>query len=224
MSVVETRRPGRTRRTQAERTARTRRLLLDATVESLIEVGYSGTSTTEVARRAGVSRGAQTHHFPAKSDLVVAAIEHVFADRERAFRDAFDALPPHERTLEAALDILWAIVHGPTYSAILELIVAARTEPELAPVVHVVAAHFEEAVRHQLSDLFPDVVSTGMSDDLLGFVFAVLQGATISESVGFFGPASTTLQLLRGLARLEPETLASLMSTLSSNPQPGVDP
>ena len=40
--------------------------LLEATVELLVERGYAGTSTTLVSERAGVSRGAQLHHFPTK--------------------------------------------------------------------------------------------------------------------------------------------------------------
>ncbi|MGZ5404407.1 MAG: helix-turn-helix domain-containing protein, partial [Nocardioides sp.] len=35
--------------------------LLEATVELLVERGFSGTSTTLVSERAGVSRGAQLH-------------------------------------------------------------------------------------------------------------------------------------------------------------------
>src|SRR5258706_14432846 len=67
----------RRRRTQAERRAGTRALLLEATVECLAERGYAGTTTTEVARRAGLSRGAQLHHFGTKTDLVTAAVEHL---------------------------------------------------------------------------------------------------------------------------------------------------
>ena len=51
--------------------------LLEATVECLVERGFAGTSTTLVSERAGVSRGAQLHHFPTKNDLVVAAVEHL---------------------------------------------------------------------------------------------------------------------------------------------------
>ena len=49
--------------------------LMDATVDLLVERGFSGTSTTLVSERAGVSRGAQLHHFPTKNDLVVAAVK-----------------------------------------------------------------------------------------------------------------------------------------------------
>ena len=51
--------------------------LMDATVELLVEKGFSGTTTTLVSERAGVSRGAQLHHFPTKNDLVVAAVTHL---------------------------------------------------------------------------------------------------------------------------------------------------
>lgn len=53
----------RGRRTQAERTEDMRRRILDAAVEELTDKGYAGLRTADVAKRAGVSRGAQTHHF-----------------------------------------------------------------------------------------------------------------------------------------------------------------
>ena len=66
------------RRTQAERSGETRRRILDAAVALLGERGYAGLRTGEVAAAAGVSKGAQTHHFPSKEALVVAVVEHVF--------------------------------------------------------------------------------------------------------------------------------------------------
>ena len=67
-----------TRRTQAERSGETRRRILDAAVALLGERGYAGLRTGDVAIAAGVSKGAQTHHFPSKDELVVAVVEHVF--------------------------------------------------------------------------------------------------------------------------------------------------
>ena len=57
--------------------------LLEATVDCLVEHGWSGTSTTLVSQRAGVSRGAQLHHFPTKNDLVLAAVDHLTSLRAR---------------------------------------------------------------------------------------------------------------------------------------------
>src|SRR5882724_1446946 len=70
--------PAPARRTQAERTEATRRKILDAAVSLLGERGYAGLRTADVALAAGVSKGAQTHHFPSKDALVVAVVEHVF--------------------------------------------------------------------------------------------------------------------------------------------------
>ena len=77
--------PAPLRRTNAERSAATQARLLDATIESLVELGWAATSTTEVVRRAGVSRGAQVHHFPTKEDLVLAALDYLLERRLRAF-------------------------------------------------------------------------------------------------------------------------------------------
>src|SRR5580700_10650527 len=85
--------PARVRRTQGERSAAMRERLLDAAIDCLYELGYSGTTTIEVAARAGVSRGAQLHHFPTKEHLVTLAVRHVLAKRLEEFRTAFAALP-----------------------------------------------------------------------------------------------------------------------------------
>src|SRR5687768_16722557 len=115
-------------KTKAERGAATRTRLLDATIDALIDVGWSGTSTTEVVRRAGVSRGAQVHHYPAKEDLVLAAIEHLLVRRLDEYHEAFDRLPPDDRTPGRAIDLLWDACMGPTFEAWLELAVAARLD------------------------------------------------------------------------------------------------
>ena len=59
---------------QQERSRATQARLLEATVECLVERGWSGTTTTVVAAMAGVSRGAQLHHYPTKASLVMAAV------------------------------------------------------------------------------------------------------------------------------------------------------
>src|SRR6476661_3033188 len=120
----------RRQRTQEERSAETRAKLLDATVECLFELGYARTTTTEIADRAGVSRGAQLHHYPTKAELVSAAMEHLFDEREREFRRAIENIPPGPGRAERAVDLLWSIVSGRTFFAWLELVVAARTDDE----------------------------------------------------------------------------------------------
>jgi AcrR family transcriptional regulator len=117
----------RERVSQTERTRAMRQRLLDATIESLVELGWSGTTTTVVSQRAGVSRGAQLHHFPSKQDLVVAAVEHLTQRRRDDMRRAVAELPTEGRT-RAVLEILSEMYTSPVFFAALELWVAARTD------------------------------------------------------------------------------------------------
>src|SRR5258708_25223393 len=66
------------RRTQAERTEETRTRILKAASELIRRRGYARFRTADVAAEAGLSRGAQLHHFPTKDSLVVATLEYVF--------------------------------------------------------------------------------------------------------------------------------------------------
>ena len=123
--------PKARRRTQAERRATTRAALLEATIECLVEYGYANTTTSRVVERAGVSRGAQVHHFPTKAELVAEAVGYLAELRADEMREALERLPEgRERTL-AALDMLWKVHTGPLFQASLELWVAARTDAEL---------------------------------------------------------------------------------------------
>ncbi len=124
-----------TRVPQEERTRAMRARLLEATVELLVEKGYAGTSTTLVSERAGVSRGAQLHHFPTKQDLVVAAVQHLTEVRGAELAAAARGLPAGARRTRAVLRMLGDHFTSPVFTAALELWVAARTDAALLAAV-----------------------------------------------------------------------------------------
>src|SRR5687767_4734729 len=103
--------------TQEQRTAATRTRLLDAAVAVLLERGYAGASLPAICERAGLSRGAQLHHFPTKAALMAAAVEHLFEVRHREFRQTALGMP------DALLELWRIYTSGPLY-AWLELVVA----------------------------------------------------------------------------------------------------
>jgi len=126
--------------TQEERTRAMRARLLEATVELLVEKGYAGTSTTLVSERAGVSRGAQLHHFPSKQDLVVSylrGIHDTFVERAAAH-----AATVSGRDLVAALrdDVIAEIGH-PNFRGCAFINAASEFEDPQGSVRLVVAAH-----------------------------------------------------------------------------------
>ena len=126
-----------TRVPQADRTRAMRARLMEATVELLVERGFAGTSTTLVSERAGVSRGAQLHHFPTKNDLVVAAVEHL-AER-RGVPSSRGAPPrscrPGDGVRVRVVAMLGDHFSSPVFAAALELWVAARTDEALLAAV-----------------------------------------------------------------------------------------
>jgi AcrR family transcriptional regulator len=118
-------------RTQQQRSRATQARLLEATVECLVERGWSGTTTTVVAATAGVSRGAQLHHYPTKAALVMAAVEHLAELRAAELRAEAAALPPGQSRLDRVIDLLASAFTGPLFVAALEVWVAGRTDPDL---------------------------------------------------------------------------------------------
>ena len=144
------------RRTQAERSAAMRLRLLDATVECLVTYGYAGTTTHRVAELAGVTRGAQIHHFPAKEDLVVAAIEHLAQQRARVTIREVGRIRESPDPAAAVLDFLWEVHQGPIVVATLELWMASRTDPVLAKHVQRVEPVVNGALLAAIEQVLPD--------------------------------------------------------------------
>jgi AcrR family transcriptional regulator len=176
---------GQPRRTQAERTAATRGALLDATVDTLVERGYHATTTSDVARRAGVSYGALLHHFPTKADLLCAAVGHLLDQRVSEFRKAMADLPPDTLTHDAAIDVLWTMFQSPTFTAWLELSLAARTETELTAAVAEVSRAFFDASVDVFRELFPaeSAADPALPQTAIAMLFTFLDGLALSRLV-----------------------------------------
>jgi AcrR family transcriptional regulator len=108
---------------------------MEATVECLVERGWTGTTTVLVAERAGVSRGAQLHHFRTRGELVAAAVEYVGAQSVAEMLERAAALPATGSRTAAVVEFIIDFYVSPLFTAALELWVAARTDPELKQLV-----------------------------------------------------------------------------------------
>jgi AcrR family transcriptional regulator len=167
---------------QEERSAETRKRLLDATIECLHELGYAGTTTPEIARRAGVSRGAQLHHYRRKEELVVGALEYVFELRLERFSQVAGELPtePEER-VKALVDLLWPQFKGPTFYAWLELVVASRTDAALREAVRAASNRFMQGVHEVFKLLFGITSDAGYTEPLEIIIFGMLEALALER-------------------------------------------
>ena len=105
---------------------------MDAAVRCLAESGYAATSTPLVARLAKVSRGSLLHQFPTKIDLMLAVAKHASDTRGATVRAYLAAFPNQPERFLQGVDAVWASLQIPEAIALMEVTIAARSDPELA--------------------------------------------------------------------------------------------
>ena len=174
----------RPRRTQAERRATTRGALLDATLEVLVEVGYASLTTSQVVARAGVTRGAQAHYFATKADLVVQALNHL-TDKlvaEMVSQPLRNVRGAREQ-YEVLLNRLWEVYAGPASTALLELFVASRTDPELREQLVQFDAAVARTLRSTATAVAPLLVERGDFRSLMLTAIATIRGLWLLRAV-----------------------------------------
>ncbi len=171
------------RRTQAERSAATRGRLLEATVECLIEQGYSGTTTLAVCRRAGVSHGSLLHHYGTRERLLGAALEAVYARLRERVVAGLEDLPAGDARVEALIDLMWSAFGAPEFKAVLELWLAAANQPELSWSVWSEARAFDLGHQPLAEQLFPEVAARLPDFPVyVSLLFQVLQGMGLARA------------------------------------------
>jgi AcrR family transcriptional regulator len=92
------------RRKQQRRSLKTQQKLLGAAIEAFSENGFKGTSTRDIAVRAGVHHPLITYHFKNKEELWRAAADRIFSEfkvsMNRALQESINECP---RTRMASL-------------------------------------------------------------------------------------------------------------------------
>jgi len=173
--------PARQSRSQQQRSDDTRRALLDAAVESLTELGVARTTTLEVQRRAGASRGALLHHFPSKAELIAAAVRHLASMRGRELNEKEARLPAGGDRVSAAIDLLWESFSGPLFYVAMDLRAASRTDREFSAMLTDVERDIRDRIFHQSRRLFgADIAGRSGFDRALDMTLQFMIGAAMT--------------------------------------------
>ena len=143
----DTKTPGKPRGPNAQRRAATRAKILGAGVRCLAEFGYAATSTPLVAKMAKVSRGSLLHQFPTKVDLILAVAAHAARSQGAFIRGELGERSGRARFV-GGVEAVWKSLQRPEAVALMELTLAARTDPELAE-RYPTFAHDVDAARHR---------------------------------------------------------------------------
>ncbi len=132
----------RVRRTQEQRTADTRGALFAAAVQTIDRLGYAGANNASIADEAGVSRGAITHHFTTRAAFMAEVVRWVFEQETRIFRELMEQAHTGSRMADWPA-LLWNVFSRPSGVAVMEILVASRSDPELAALVLPMQAEVE---------------------------------------------------------------------------------
>jgi AcrR family transcriptional regulator len=171
------------RRSQAERSAATRDALLDATIACLVEDGYANTTTSRVAERAGVSRGAHLHHFQTRHALVAAAMERLAERRGAELLAAAEGLPEGRERLLQGLDLLWASYANPLFQAALDLWSHARTDADLRERLVPVERRLDRQTLAITKQLFPAIAEQPDFDRLIELAVSTIRGLALLDTL-----------------------------------------
>jgi AcrR family transcriptional regulator len=129
------------------RSLATRQDIIDATIACFIDIGYFRTTTTEIARKAGVTRGAVQHYFPTTEHVLKASVDYLVDAWIEAFYDSVENSSTGKDSIDFAVDNLWAFVNDPLYIAWKELVAAARTDEALREIIEPAAGRYEQVRR-----------------------------------------------------------------------------
>jgi AcrR family transcriptional regulator len=111
---------------QAAKSEATRDSVIRAVIGIIRESGFASATSTEIAKRAGVTWGAVQHHFGGKEEI----LEEVLARSHRAFQHAmansvFTKGSPETRVAQY-VDAAWEHYRGDEYMAAMEILLATR--------------------------------------------------------------------------------------------------
>lgn len=183
------------RRAEQQRARDTRNRILEATVDCLVEVGHSETTTVLIQQRAGVSRGSLLHHFGSRDGLLVAASQHLARVRMHELAETYadqlgDGLDRPGR-VDRAIEIMWTMFQQPYFWAAVELWVAARTNTGLRGILSPQERSLGSTIRGIIDQLFgPEITRHPRYPDLRDLLFTSMRGVALTFALDPDQPAN----------------------------------
>jgi AcrR family transcriptional regulator len=141
---------------QSTKSEWTRTQILSAAIHCFSTLGFSKTSTRDIALEAHVSRGALVHHFPTRHDLLQASIDYLHRQRLDDFTARMMALPAGADRTDAGIEAYWAHLCTPASAIFMNLRMTARADEELADILNPCLIEFEVEWNIIVRKLFPE--------------------------------------------------------------------
>lgn len=189
-SAVKMRAGGKAAGRQAEKSLQTQNAILEATIECLVDLGYTNTTMERIADSAKVSRGAMMHHYDSRADVIENAANYLADVRLAEFEQlARKVVPPVTGGIitlmhfEKTIELVRRFYGLRSFIALQELLLAARTDKTLTTVMRKVEKSINMRMAELISTIFPywDDMPTTM-ELLIDLYHFALKGVAMSQS------------------------------------------
>jgi AcrR family transcriptional regulator len=188
------------RKTQLQRSKETRERLFKAAIRVMNKRGYSGFTTAEAAREAGVTRGAQNHHFESKDAFVLAAIEHLYAEilgqSSKRVIEARNSKNLFSPIVEDAREFFFS----PEFITIFDVQIA-MTKTRSKKTVAEISERYRSPVENMWADyLIGRGIERNLAHQSVWFIFSIVRGLAIRTVFKYDAKLlENTLKLALGL-------------------------
>jgi len=187
------------------RSAGTRRLLVDAAIETLKAEGYAGASARAIAGRAGSNQGLIFYHFGSVANLLLAALDQVSSARLEQYGESVARVGTPSQLVDAATDIFRSDLDAGYITVLVEMIAGASSTPGLGAEVAARIRPWREFARAAVADSLGDSTLGQLlpSEDVAYAIVALYLGLEmLSHLDGDRGPALALFAQAEQLARL----------------------
>lgn len=178
------------RKHQTKKSLATRKTILEAAIQCFLELGYHRTTTTEIAKRAAVTRGAVQYYFPTTPDVLRASIDYMIDQWLLTYAETLGKMPQEANRLSNGVDIYWQLLQHPLFVAWQELNAASRTDPELKKLVTEAAKRYDQR-RLEIGRQFYTELAN-VPDDVFDVARDLLRATLEGLAVSNFGPEEAT--------------------------------
>lgn len=189
-----------------------RERVIDATVQSIIDLGfYRGSSTNEIVRRAGVTWGVIQHHFGNREGLMLAVLQDGARQMiETVVEARIDGATIDDRMTQL-INVFATLYARPEYLATLQVQLNMdrdpRTSSEVRKTMFKVAEQSHAHVRRLLREALGSAVTR---PDLVTTIFLVIKGFGLSQQL--FDSMAYNSPLKRNRAALHRRLLAEILA------------
>ena len=168
------------RRTQAERTEETRTRILKAASELIRRRGYARFRTADVAAEAGLSRGAQLHHFPTKDSLVVATLEYVFEQAQVQSRRRAAAVNRPRDLIEAVIEDAREFFFSEHFMVAIDIVLSTSTDQAVRKKILDISRKARRPVEAAWAEaLAASNVPASIAADIVALTLGVVRGMAL---------------------------------------------